>query len=82
MKQAEIVKFTTLKGGIRNMTDSEKLDLLLQKAIEIENVIRYGNFKIIWTSSKRFSDFSIRMFRYLNKLEKSQGRFKRIASLQ
>lgn len=70
MKQAEIVKFTTLKDGIRNMTDSEKLDLLLQKIIEIENVVRYGNFKIMWTSSKRLSGFSIRMFRYLSRTRK------------
>lgn len=40
MKQAEIIKFTTRKGGIHNMTDSEKLDLLLQKTISTENEVR------------------------------------------
>lgn len=41
MKQAEKAKFTAWKGGARNMTDSEKFDLLLQKTIGIENEVRY-----------------------------------------
>lgn len=36
MGQSEKAKFIAWKGGTNNMTDSEKLDLLLQKAIGIE----------------------------------------------
>ncbi len=36
MNQAEKAKFITHKGGARNMTESKKLDLLLQKIIGIE----------------------------------------------
>lgn len=36
MKQTVEDKFIAWKGGVSNMTDSEKLDLLLQKAIGIE----------------------------------------------
>lgn len=36
MGKSEKAKFIAWKGGTNNMTDSEKLDLLLQKAIVIE----------------------------------------------